>query len=95
MLDSDLLPIYLDVLQVLKANCPVLVEHMVHSSISLVGGEAFSLLLKRPWNPVVGMHSVDKQVPVHVRVGRWGRGMLCNGHSKLDPVFFVVYIVRS
>ena len=46
----------------LKANCPVLVEHMVHSSISLVGGEAFSLLLKRPWNPAVGMHSMDKQV---------------------------------
>lgn len=62
MLDSDLLPIYLDVLQVLKANCPVLVEHMVHSSISLVGGEAFSLLLKRPWNPAIGMHSMDKQV---------------------------------
>ena len=46
----------------LKANCPVLVEHMVHSSISLVGGEAFNLLLKRPWNPAVGMHSMDKQV---------------------------------
>ena len=54
-------------LQVLKANCPVLVEHMVHSSISLVGGEAFSLLLKRPWNPAVGMHSMDKQVKVTVK----------------------------
>lgn len=84
LLDSDLLPVYLDVLQILKSKvniqnmsfsnhlplpfpqCPVLVEQVVHSSLSLVGGEAFSLLLKRPWNPVVGMSPVDRQVsPKH------------------------------
>ena len=107
LLDSDLLPVYLDVLQILKSKvrdaflislslslslshththtqslshwlthppplllcppslslqCPVLVEQVVHSSLNLVGGEAFSLLLKRPWNPVVGMSAVDRQV---------------------------------
>jgi hypothetical protein len=62
LLDSDLLPVYLDVLQILKSKCPVLVEQVVHSSLNLVGGEAFSLLLKRPWNPVVGMSPVDRQV---------------------------------
>ena len=63
MLNTDLLPIYLDILQVLKAKCPVLVEQMIHTSMSMVGGEqAFGLLLKRPWNPAAGMHSMDKQV---------------------------------
>lgn len=62
ILDTDLLPIYLDVLQVLKSKCPVLVEHMIHSSVSMVGGEAFGLLLKRPWNPVIGMQPLDRQV---------------------------------
>ena len=98
LLDSDLLPVYLDILQILKSKvcshdlvfyhcsatvqsklcssllpssslllsfslqCPVLVEQMVHSSLGLVGGEAFSLLLKRPWNPVVGMTPVDRLV---------------------------------
>ena len=35
---------------------------MVHSSSDMVGGEAFGLLLKRPWNPVTGMQPVDKLV---------------------------------
>ena len=48
----------------LKAKCPVLVENMIHSSMGLVGNEAFGLLLKRPWNPVVGLHTVEKQVRV-------------------------------
>lgn len=65
MLNGDLLPIYLDILQVLKAKCPVLVENMIHSSVGLVGNEAFGLLLKRPWNPVVGLHAVEKQVQGH------------------------------
>ena len=46
----------------LKAKCPVLVEHMIHSSMNMAGGEAFALLLKRPWNPAVGLYSTDKQV---------------------------------
>jgi hypothetical protein len=73
LLDSDLLPVYLDVLQILKSKCPVLVEQVVHSSLNLVGGEAFSLLLKRPWNPVIGMSPVDRQVCLEhslITVGR-------------------------
>lgn len=62
VLDTSLLPIYLDILQVLKAKCPVLVEHMIHSSMNMVGGEAFALLLKRPWNPAVGLYATEKQV---------------------------------
>lgn len=62
VLDTNLLPVYLDILQVLKAKCPVLVEQMIHSSMSTTGGEAFGLLLKRPWNPSVGLYSAEKQV---------------------------------
>lgn len=65
VLSADLLPIYLDVLQVLKAKCPVLIENMIHSSVSLVGNEAFGLLLKRPWNPAVGLPAMEKQVSFH------------------------------
>lgn len=64
VLNGDLLPIYLDILQVLKAICPVLIENMIHSSISVVGNEAFGLLLKRPWNPAIGLPTIDK----HVRI---------------------------
>lgn len=62
ILDSDLLPVYLDVLQVLKSKSPVLVEHMIHSSVTREGGEALGLLLKRPWSIVTGMEPVDRQV---------------------------------
>lgn len=62
VLDTNLLPVYLDILQVLKAKCPVLVEQMIHSSMNMAGGEAFALLLKRPWNPSVGLYSAEKQV---------------------------------
>ncbi len=65
ILDSNLLPIYLDILQVLKAKCPVLVEHMIHSSMNMGGGEAFALLLKRPWNPAVGLYNTERQVSSH------------------------------
>ncbi len=64
-LNRDLLPIYLDILQVLKAKCPVLVENMIHSSAGLVGNEAFGLLLKRPWDPVAGLYPGEKLVQGH------------------------------
>ena len=35
----------------LPPQCPVLVEQMIHSSMGMVGGEAFGLLLKRPIEP--------------------------------------------
>ena len=44
------------------SQCPVLVEQMIHSTVNVVGGEAFGLLLKRPWNPVIGMEPLDQQV---------------------------------
>ncbi len=62
VLDSGLLSVYLDVLQVLKAKVPVLVEHMIHTSLNMTGGDAFGLLLKRPWNPASGLYAAEKQV---------------------------------
>ena len=46
----------------LKSKSPVLVEHMIHSSVTREGGEALGLLLKRPWSIVTGMEAVDRQV---------------------------------
>ena len=46
----------------LKSKSPVLVEHMIHSSVTREGGEALGLLLKRPWSIVTGMEPVDRQV---------------------------------
>ncbi|XP_019864368.1 PREDICTED: KAT8 regulatory NSL complex subunit 3-like [Amphimedon queenslandica] len=63
VLDDDMLPIYLDVLQVLKTNCPGLVEQMIHIGLGGDGvNEALKLLLKRPWNPSIGMTNIDKQL---------------------------------
>ena len=92
VLSPDMLPIYLDILQTLKAKvsacfvevmfniqqvmscvhssqCPVLVENMIHySSLGEGTNEALRLLLKRPWNPVAGMASLDKHVSLIITV---------------------------
>ncbi|XP_065883539.1 KAT8 regulatory NSL complex subunit 3-like [Dysidea avara] len=60
-LDYSLLPVYLDVLQVLRSKCSVLVDRMIHRSLSKEGGEALSLLLKRSWNPIIGLQPPEKQ----------------------------------
>ena len=83
-LDMNLLSIYLDVLQVLKAKCPVLVEHMIHSSMSMAGGEAFALLLT-----AVGLYSTDKQVkfePAPIFVSLPYASIYVHHYSYLPPV---------
>lgn len=61
-LDPILLPVYLDVLQVLKSKCPVLLERTIKAIVPKDSMDAFDFLLKRPWNPVVGLAGMDKQV---------------------------------
>ena len=63
LLDKNILPVYLDILQTLHNKCPLLTQAMLGSSIQGETGVGLRLLLSRVWDPALGgIRSLDHSI---------------------------------
>ncbi|KAI6654806.1 KAT8 regulatory NSL complex subunit 3 isoform X5 [Oopsacas minuta] len=63
LLDKNILPIYLDVLQTLHNKCPLLTQAMLGSTVRGETGVGLQLLLSRVWDPALGgIRSLDHSI---------------------------------
>ena len=63
LLDKNILPVYLDILQTLHSKCPLLTQAMLGSTVHGETGVGLQLLLSRVWDPALGgIRSLDNSI---------------------------------